>query len=99
KSTLLHVLAGRRPPEAGQVVVSPRTAHLGLLTQESDALEGETIRRSLARRTGVAEAEAEMDAAAQRLAEHPEDEATGAAYSAALEAWLALGGADLDERA
>ncbi|MGM9129416.1 ATP-binding cassette domain-containing protein, partial [Campylobacter jejuni] len=38
KSTLLHVLAGRRAPEAGAVVVSPRTAHLGLLTQESDAL-------------------------------------------------------------
>ncbi|WP_134772963.1 ABC-F family ATP-binding cassette domain-containing protein [Ornithinimicrobium flavum] len=99
KSTLLHVLAGRRAPEAGQVVVSPRTAHLGLLTQESDALEGETIRRSLARRTGVAEAEAQLETAAQRLGEHPEDEASGTAYSAALEAWLALGGADLDERA
>ena len=99
KSTLLHVLAGRRAPDSGEVVVSPRTAHLGLLTQESDALEGETIRRSLARRTGVADAEAEMDAAAQRLGEHPEDQATGTAYSAALEAWLALGGADLDERA
>ncbi|WP_131105487.1 ABC-F family ATP-binding cassette domain-containing protein [Ornithinimicrobium sufpigmenti] len=99
KSTLLHVLAGRRAPEAGAVVVSPRTAHLGLLTQESDALEGETIGGSLARRTGVAEAEAAMDAAAQRLADHPEDEASGTAYSAALEAWLALGGADLDERA
>ena len=47
KSTLLHVLAGRRAPDSGEVVVSPRTAHLGLLTQESDALEGETIRRSL----------------------------------------------------
>src|SRR5690606_35199478 len=75
KSTLLHVLAGRRAPEAGAVTVSPRTAHLGLLTQESDALPGETIRQSLARRTGVADAEAEMDAAAQRLAERPEDEA------------------------
>ena len=99
KSTLLHVLAGRRAPETGAVVVSPRTAHLGLLTQESDALEGETIRRSLARRTGVAEAEARMDAAAQRLGDHPEDEASGTAYSTALEAWLTLGGADLDERA
>ncbi|WP_289017907.1 ABC-F family ATP-binding cassette domain-containing protein [uncultured Ornithinimicrobium sp.] len=99
KSTLLHVLAGRRAPEAGTVTVSPRTAHLGLLTQEPDALPGETVRQSLARRTGVAAAEAEMDAAAQRLAERPEDEAGATAYSTALEAWLALGGADLDERA
>ncbi|MGC5583804.1 ABC-F family ATP-binding cassette domain-containing protein [Ornithinimicrobium sp. W1665] len=99
KTTLLHVLAGRRAPESGAVTVSPRTAHLGLLTQESDALPGETIRQSLARRTGVADAEAEMDAAAQRLAERPEDEVGATAYSTALEAWLALGGADLDERA
>ncbi|GAA1176838.1 ABC-F family ATP-binding cassette domain-containing protein [Ornithinimicrobium humiphilum] len=99
KSTLLHVLAGRRAPQAGSVVVSPRTAHLGLLTQESDALPGETIRQSLARRTGVAAAEVEMNAAAEHMAEHPEDEAGHTAYSLALESWLALGGADLDERA
>ncbi|GGK79844.1 ABC-F family ATP-binding cassette domain-containing protein [Ornithinimicrobium pekingense] len=99
KSTLLHVLAGRRRPEAGEVTVSPRTAHLGLLTQESDALAGETIRGSLARRTGVAEAETQLDTAARRMAEHPEDEASATSYSTALESWLALGGADLDERA
>ncbi len=99
KSTLLHVLAGRRAPEAGQVLVSPRTAQLGLLTQEPDSLPGETIRQSLGRRTGVAAAQEAMDAAAHRLAEHPEDEASGTAYSTALETWLALGGADLDERA
>lgn len=99
KSTLLHVLAGRRAPEAGEVLVSPRTAHLGLLTQESDVVGTETIRQALARRTGVSGAEAEMDAAAQRLAERPEEEASGTAYSTALEGWLALGGADLDERA
>ncbi|WP_122261448.1 ABC-F family ATP-binding cassette domain-containing protein [Ornithinimicrobium cerasi] len=99
KSTLLHVLAGRRAPEAGEVVVSPRTAHLGLLTQESDARAGETIRQSLARRTGVGAAGEAMEAAAQLLADHPEEEASGTAYSTALEGWLALGGADLDERA
>ena len=99
KSTLLHVLAGRRGPEAGSVVVSPRTARLGLLTQEPDALPQETIRQALGRRTGVDAALSAMDAAAQGLADHPEDEASGAAYSAALESWLSLGGADLEERA
>ncbi|MDO5741306.1 MAG: ABC-F family ATP-binding cassette domain-containing protein, partial [Ornithinimicrobium sp.] len=99
KSTLLHVLAGRRAPETGAVLVSPRTARLGLLTQEPDSLDGETIRASLGRRTGVTVAQADLDAAAQGLSDHPEEEASGTAYSLALEAWLALGGADLDERA
>lgn len=99
KSTLLHVLAGRRAPEAGEVVVSPRTAHLGLLTQEPDARPGETIRAALGRRTGVTEAQTAMDEAAQTYGERPEDEASAAAYSTALETWLALGGADLEERA
>ena len=99
KSTLLHVLAGRRSPEAGEVVVSPRNAHLGLLTQEPDAAAGETIREALGRRTGVTTAQAQMDAAAVLLAERPDDEASATAYSTALESWLALGGADLDERA
>ncbi|GAA5166125.1 ABC-F family ATP-binding cassette domain-containing protein [Ornithinimicrobium tianjinense] len=99
KSTLLHVLAGRRAPEAGEVLLSPRAAHLGLLTQEPDAVAGETIREALGRRTGVTQALAEMDAAAHLLAERPDDEASGTAYSNALESWLALGGADLDERA
>lgn len=51
----------------------------------------------LARRTGVAGAQAAMDAATQGLV----DGTPGAddAYAAALERWLALGGADLDDRA
>ena len=51
----------------------------------------------LARRTGVADAQAAMDAAAEALGSG----APGAddAYATALDRWLALGGADLDERA
>ena len=96
KSTLLRILAGQRPPSAGAVDVSPRSAHLGFLAQEPDRRPGETIRAQLARRTGVAPATAAMEAAATALA----DGAPGAddAYADALEEWLVLGGADFDER-
>lgn len=96
KSTLLRILAGLRRADAGTVTVVPRAAHLGYLAQEPDRLDGETIRALLARRTGVAEATAGLDAAAHALAAG----VPGAddAYADALEAWLALGGADLDER-
>ena len=112
KSTLLRILAGLRPPLAGSVSVSPRDAHLGFLAQEPERRAGETIRVQLARRTGVAAAQAAMDAAADALAadassdtvaagDAPEAQGgvdVGEAYSHALETWLALGGADLDER-
>jgi ATPase subunit of ABC transporter with duplicated ATPase domains len=96
KSTLLRILARLRPPDAGTVVVVPSGAHLGFLAQEPDLLPGESVRSFLARRTWVAHAAEEMDAAAQALA----DDVPGAdaRYAAALDGWLALGGADLDER-
>jgi ATPase subunit of ABC transporter with duplicated ATPase domains len=96
KTTLLRILAGVRAPDAGSVTVSPTTAHLGYLAQEPDRPIGETVRAQLARRTGVTEAQAALDAAADALAA----DAPGAAdeYSDALESWLALGAADFDER-
>jgi ATPase subunit of ABC transporter with duplicated ATPase domains len=97
KSTLLRMLAGVRPADAGTITVSPRDATIGYLPQEPDRRPGETVRQFLARRTGVAAADAGMQAAADALAAGvpgaDED------YSRALERWLALGGADLDERA
>ena len=97
KSTLLRMLAGVRPADAGTITVSPPDATIGYLPQEPDRRPGETVRRFLARRTGVAAADAAMQAAADALAAG----APGADedYSRALERWLALGGADLDERA
>ena len=58
---------------------------------------GETVRDFLARRTGVTAAQHALDVATQALV----DGAPGAddAYALGLERWLALGGADLDERA
>jgi len=97
KSTLLRTLAGELAAEAGSVVVSPPTATLGYLPQEHERREGETVLAALARRTGVAAAQAALDAATEDLT----DGRPGAddAYGDALERWLALGGADLEDRA
>jgi ATPase subunit of ABC transporter with duplicated ATPase domains len=97
KSTLLRMLSGKTTPEEGTVVLSPPTATVGHLPQEPDRRPGETVAAFLARRTGVARAQAEMDAAAEALGSG----APGSddAYALALDRWLALGGADLEERA
>ncbi|MFE3188637.1 ABC-F family ATP-binding cassette domain-containing protein [Nocardia sp. NPDC059240] len=93
KSTLLRLLADGNAPE-GEIVLSPPDATVGYLAQEPERLAGETVLEFLRRRTGVAEAQQTMDAAAERLADGGEDE-----FSPALERWLALGGADLEQRA
>ncbi|MEH6376771.1 ABC-F family ATP-binding cassette domain-containing protein [Streptomyces sp. KLMMK] len=97
KSTLLRLLAGLDVPEEGGLSLSPPTATVGHLPQEPERRPGETVREFLARRTGVARAQAELDAATQALV----DGAPGAddAYATGLDRWLGLGGADLDERA
>ncbi|MFF4209276.1 ABC-F family ATP-binding cassette domain-containing protein [Streptomyces sp. NPDC001796] len=97
KSTLLRMLAGLLSPEQGELRLSPPTATVGHLPQEPERRPGETVWEFLARRTGVADAQRAMDEATQGLV----DGAPGAddAYAASLERWLALGGADLDERA
>jgi ATPase subunit of ABC transporter with duplicated ATPase domains len=97
KSTLLRLLAGELEPEAGSVTLAPATATVGHLPQEPERRPGETVAAFLARRTGVSRAEASMNAAAEALA----DPVPGAddRYAAALETWLALGGADLEQRA
>ncbi|MEU7053144.1 ABC-F family ATP-binding cassette domain-containing protein [Streptomyces eurythermus] len=97
KSTLLRMLAGLTPPEQGELRLSPPAATVGHLPQEPERRPGETVREFLARRTGVAAAQRAMDEATQALV----DGAPGAddAYATALERWLGLGGADLDERA
>ena len=96
KSTLLRIVAGLAEPEDGTVVRVPATATVGYLAQETERRPGETVAGFLARRTGVADATGELEAASAALA----DASPGAddAYAPALERWLALGGADLDER-
>ncbi|MFD9705290.1 ABC-F family ATP-binding cassette domain-containing protein [Lentzea sp. NPDC059081] len=93
KSTLLRTLAGLIPAESGRVTLNPPSANVGHLAQEPERLEGETVREFLARRTGVAEAQAALDAATEALTAGNDE-----GYSDALDQWLALGGADLEER-
>ncbi|HZZ49581.1 MAG TPA: ATP-binding cassette domain-containing protein, partial [Pseudonocardia sp.] len=96
KSTLLRLLAGLDRPEQGGVTVAPPAATVGLLNQEPDRLEGETVAGFLARRTGVTAAQNIMDTALAELTEGVEG--ADDRYSTALERWLALGGADLEDR-
>jgi ATPase subunit of ABC transporter with duplicated ATPase domains len=96
KSTLLGALAGRVEIDRGSVETTPRTANVGLLPQEPERSPMETVSDFLARRSGVATAQVELDATTAALAAG----AGGAddRYSDALDRWLALGAADFDAR-
>ncbi len=96
KTTLLRILAGVLAPDAGVVSVSPAAATIGYLPQERSALPGETVRQFVARRTGVAVAAERLDAAAHALGNGSPQADTE--YAVALERWLGLGAADLDDR-
>lgn len=99
KSTLLRILAGNLEPLEGTVTVAPADAFVGWLPQEHERIPGETVEAYIARRTGCTEATQVMDAAAAALAEPVAgEEDPAAAYSAALDHWLATGAADLEER-
>jgi len=109
KSSLLRILAGLDQAEldqgdgdtgvreAGSVSLSPPTATVGYLPQEPERRPDETVSDFIARRTGVAKAQRDLDEATEALAAGQ----AGAddAYADSLERWLNLGGADLDERA
>jgi ATPase subunit of ABC transporter with duplicated ATPase domains len=96
KSTLLRILAGLERPDAGSVRRTPKEMAVGYLPQERDAHPEEQLGAYLARRTGVADAAAHMDALAAQLADQPE---LAHEHAAALERFLSLGGSDLDARA
>ncbi|QHC54234.1 ABC-F family ATP-binding cassette domain-containing protein [Rathayibacter tanaceti] len=98
KSTLLRILAGETPPLEGDVVLAPGDAFVGWLPQEHERREGETVAGYIGRRTGCAEASAELDAAASALADPDPDGSIADRYALALDRWLASGAADLDER-
>ncbi len=91
KSTLLRLLAGLEPPDEGSVERTPASLTLGYLPQEHESRQGETLFDFLARRTGVAAAQAEVE---RHTTVWDAD-----AYAASLERFLALGGGDLEHRA
>ena len=96
KSTLLRLLAGVDQPQEGSVSLAPADAFVGWLPQEHERMAGETVAGYIARRTGCAQATAEMESTAEALGSG----APGAddAYSLAFDRWMASGAADLDER-
>jgi ATPase subunit of ABC transporter with duplicated ATPase domains len=96
KTTMLRALAGLDAPLAGSMVRSPASATVGYLAQQLDiASPEETVGAWLARRTGVADAHGRMERSAAALADGDPE---GDEYGDRLDAWLALGGADLDDR-
>ncbi|MEP7053773.1 MAG: ABC-F family ATP-binding cassette domain-containing protein [Actinomycetota bacterium] len=94
KSTLLRILAGEQKPDSGTVAT---TGSVGYQPQERDRRPGERLLDYLCRRTRVAAAQEEMEAAAHAL--DGGGDAAGEAYATALDSWMALGGADIELRA
>ncbi|GAA1394800.1 ABC-F family ATP-binding cassette domain-containing protein [Luteococcus peritonei] len=95
KSTLMRMVAGQHPVESGRIWTTPPDASIGHLPQSVPQAD-ESILDYARRRTGVAAVDERYEAASRALGEglpHSEDE-----FSAALEAWLALGAPDLDVR-
>lgn len=98
KSTLLRILGGDLAPQAGTVSLAPSDAFVGWLPQEHERVVGESVAAYIARRTGCAAAQAEMDDAAEALAAAEVTDAAADRYNTALNRWLASGAADLEER-
>ncbi|MGI3781230.1 MAG: ABC-F family ATP-binding cassette domain-containing protein [Janthinobacterium lividum] len=96
KSTLLGLLAGQGRPEGGTINLSPPGASVGLLPQEPERREGETVTAYVARRTDVETAQVDLDAATEALTR--EEPGADDWYATAFDRWLSLGGADLEER-
>ena len=73
KTTLLRVLAGLDRPDRGTVTRTPPTLHVGYLPQEPERARDETLLAFLARRTGVAAAEAELERGGERPGRRRDD--------------------------
>ena len=95
KSSLMRTVVGELPVEGGSVRLAPADATIGWLPQTLPE-PGESLLAYARRRTGVAAADRALEDAAEALAAGipGADEE----YAAALERWLALGAADLDDR-
>jgi ATP-binding cassette subfamily F protein 3 len=100
KSTILRCITGRERPDSGTVVLSPRGATIGYLAQAFEQLGDATVSDVLASaRAELAEAEQEMQAAADALGHSHDMEAALQAYADASSRFEALGGYDREHRA
>jgi len=94
KSTLLRILVGHEPSDDGIV---RRFGTVGYLPQFADADDARmTVRQTILDRIGLTSASRELDRWAAALAAGDLDAVEP--HAAALEHWLALGGADVDAR-
>ena len=95
KSTLMRTLVAELPIESGTIRLAPEDATIAWLPQVLPDPR-ETLVGYARRRTGVGAADAELEAASAAIADGvPEAEDR---YATALERWLSLGAADLEER-
>ena len=96
KTSLLGALAGHVALDAGSVDTSPPDAVVGLLPQEPERSARETVRAFLARRAGITDVEARLEAATAALAAAaPGSDDT---YSRVFDQWMTLGAADFESR-
>ncbi len=95
KSTLMRTVVGDLPIESGTVRLAPADATVAWLPQVPPD-PSESLLAYARRRTGVDPADRELESAAAALG----GDGPGAddRYAAALEHWLSLGAADLEER-
>ncbi len=96
KTTLLRIVAGLDSPDAGTVTRAPERLTVGYLEQERSAEPDVSVLATLARRTGIADAERDLERFARALAE---GRPTADEYAAALERLVALGADSFEARA
>ncbi|HET7799230.1 MAG TPA: ABC-F family ATP-binding cassette domain-containing protein [Humibacillus xanthopallidus] len=95
KSTLMRTIVGDLAAEAGAIRLAPPDATIAWLPQVLPD-PAETLLGYARRRTGVEAADLELESASAAIASGMPG--SDDRYAAALERWLALGAADLDER-